>query len=191
MKLNNLIHRVKSHPGIADSEVGKLADDAFAFAVSQVIFPCLNELGEGTGLIIDKRNYVMSDPLTVTTTLDADGKAEIGTLIAEKGILLERLRFGEIKHASSEFPLKPLSHSGEGNLPGNYDSFGFLKYWMVGTVLHTRSADSNATPLAGDLSFTVPRVSGLDDLSTQLEDDLTNCVIARLRTAPQQQAVSQ
>lgn len=186
MKLNDLIQRVRSHPGVP-AAMSALGDDDFAFAVAQLVFPAMNQLSESVGQVIDQRNYVMSDPTTVTATLDADGTTNLTTLIAEKGILLERLRFGEIKHPSSVYPLKPLGGSGEGSLPSNYSSFGFLSYWVVGRTLSTRSSDNNQTPLTGDLSFAVPCVGGLDTLSPQLEDNLVDLVVTRLRgaTAPQ------
>lgn len=189
MKLNDLIQRVRAHPGIADSAVGKTSDDNFAFVVAQLVPSVLNQLSESTGQIIDKRNYVMSDPLSAIAPLDDEGKADLTDLIAEEGILLERLRFGEIKHPDSPYPMVPLANSAEGLLPGNWDRL-FLHYWVVGSVLQTKSKNNNQTPLTGDISFAVPCVGGLDTLNPQLVDELVSLLVIRLRGATAPQAVA-
>jgi hypothetical protein len=189
----NILQRVKAHPGIADSEVGKLADDDFAFVVAQLIPPVIQQLSGSAGMDPGQRHYTFSDPLTVTAALDGAGIADLTALIAD-GLLLERLKFGEITHPSSDFPLVLQAHTGQGILPSNYDSFGFLHCWLVGPKLHTRSADANQTPLPGSLAFACPRVAGLDDLSSQLDDDLISNLVMRLRggtPSPPAQVVSQ
>lgn len=182
MKLNDLIHRVRAHPGLP-SNISALGDDDFAFAVAQMVAPAIQQLSGNAGMVVGERHYTFSDPAAATATLDSAGVANLTTLIANQGLLLERLNFGEITHPDSAFPLVLQSHSGEGVLPGNYDTL-FLHCWLVGPKLHTRSADNNVTPLTGSLAFASPRVSGLDGLNSQLDDELLTLVVLRLRGAP-------
>lgn len=182
MKLNDLIQRVRAHPGIADSALGKTADDNFGFIVAQISFDVLQDLGESVGRSFGpKRNYTFTDPTTTTATLDGNGAANLSTLVAENGLLLENLQFGEIRHLSSAYPLERVGTVAELNFPSNYDSIIF-RYALIGMKLKTRGASSS--PLAGDLSFACPHVNGLDDLSVQLEDDAVAAIVGRLRGMP-------
>jgi hypothetical protein len=181
VKLNDLIQRVRAHPELAGHEPTKMPEDNFGHMVAQLVPSVLQDLSESVGMDIGfKRGYTFSDPATTTATLGLDGTVDLVTLTAQNGLLIENLKFGEIRHPDYAFPLIPEGSSFEGALPGNFDKT-FGHYWMVGTVIHTRSQDSNATPLTGDLSFACPRVAGLDSLNVQLEDDLTEAIVMRLK----------
>lgn len=181
MKLNDLAQRVRSHPGIAGGAFAGLAPEDFDYAVAQVVISVLQDIGETVGRSLGtKRHYTFTDPATVTIALGVDGSADLTALIASSGLLLENLKYGEIRHPDSAFPLVPCGSSAEGSLPGNFDLI-FLHYWLVGRSICTRSADANTTPLTGSLSFACPRVNGLDDISPQLEDDVVDAVVLRLK----------
>lgn len=175
----NIVQRVKAHPGIAGSEISKQADHDFAFTVAQLIPSVIQQLSGSVGMVVGQRHYTFTDPATATATLDGSGIADLTTLVAN-GLLLERLAFGEITHPDSAFPLHLQGGSSEGVLPGNYDNI-FVHCWLVGPKLHTRSTDSNNTPLAGSLAFASPQVAGLDTLNSQLDDDLVDNLVRRLR----------
>lgn len=182
MKLNDLIQRVRSHPGLP-SGMSAMGDDDFAFAVGQLVFPVLNDLCEHVAADRNKRHYIFTDPLSVVATLDGSGNADLSTLITGNGILLESLKYGNIfppVASGITQPFRMLDNAGQGQLSGAYDAL-ILKCWLEGTVLHTKSQDNNATPLVGDISFEVPHVPGLDALNVQLEDELVDRVVLRLR----------
>lgn len=177
MNLNDVIQRVKVHPGILGTDVTRLSEDNFAFAVGQQISSAINDLispDAGT------RRYITTNPADVTVTLDAGGMADLQPLVISDGLLLEYLHMGEITHPDWDFPLVELSGSGEGALEGNLDSM-FAHYWMVGTVLHTRG---DGAPLADDLGFAVLAVPGLNSINIQLIDDLVDMVVRRMRGVP-------
>lgn len=180
MNLNDVIQRVKVHPGILGTDVTRLSEDNFAFAVGQQIPSAINDLLTKIAPDVGSRRYITTDPAAVTVTLDAGGKADLQPLVVSDGVLLEYLHMGEITHLDWDFPLVELSGSGEGALEGNFDSL-FAHYWMVGTVLHTRG---DGEPLAGDLGFAVLAVPGLDSISIQLTDDLVDMVVRRMRGVP-------
>lgn len=173
--VNDVTQRVRAHPLIADSEVGKLADDNFASAVSQLILVCLNDLGERLARDIGKRYYSFTDPTVVAGVLDSDLAIELEAFIADEGLLLEGLGVGRIKVDSYDLPLIPLGSSEQGAMGGAYDNI-FPHYWLNGTKLFTRG------PEAGDaITFACPRNPTLSELSPQLEDDLVNLLVLRLR----------
>lgn len=105
------------------------------------------------------RNWLMTDQATTTAILDADGVADLTTLITTPRILLECLQYGEIfppvNANYSTQPFRMIDNEGAGQLAGAYDSLVY-KAWLHGTDLHTRSGDSNVTPLVGSISFSVP-----------------------------------
>jgi hypothetical protein len=103
----------------------------------------------------DLRHWVLTDKATTTAALDGSGVAGLSTLVTTPRIQLHLLRYGNIYHADSTFPLRPLEEAAHGQLAGALDTM-FLRYWLEGTNLCTRSADGNTTPLSGPLSFAVP-----------------------------------
>lgn len=176
---NNILQRVRSHSGIPAAMSGWGADE-FAFAVGQLIFPCLDELSSRLGADTFKKHYGMTDPTAVTATLNGSGVADLVPLVLANGLLIEQLQSGEIKHSSSPYPMQRQAHAGAGR--GNYDKI-YLHYWLEGTKLHTRSIDNN-TVLTGDISFACPRRQALDTLSSNLDNTLVDMLVARLRGAP-------
>mgnify|MGYP001563291250 CR=1 FL=1 len=180
--INDICQRVKAHPAIAGTNVTSLPDDDFAFAVGQLIFPCLDELSLRVGGDPFTKHYAFTDPASVAAVLDAEGATSLATLITTNGLMLESLHNGEIRHPSSDYPLVRLAHAGVG--AGNWDSFGYLHYWLVGTKLFTRSSDDNVTPLTGSLTFACPRSDGLDTLNVGLEGMLVDM----LRGSPLKEA---
>lgn len=120
----------------------------------------------------NSRNWVLTSPATTTATLDANGVADLTTLIASPRIILECLRYGEITDPSNDLPMRFLAHTGQGLLAGAYDSLQ-LKCWLDGSSLYTKSSDNNATPLSGPLSFSVPYWLTI----AQLNDSLTERLV--------------
>lgn len=106
------------------------------------------------------RHWLMTDPATTTATLDGDGAADLTTLIADPRILLECLQYGNIFPPVNEAlgystqPFRLIDNTGQMQLAGNYDALVF-KATLDGFSLKTKSADNNATPLAGTISFEV------------------------------------
>ena len=107
------------------------------------------------------RQWLMTDPATTTATLDGDGVADLTALIASPRILLECLQYGNIfppvnvALGYSTQPLRLIDNTGQILLAGNYDALVF-KATLDGVNLKTKSADNNATPLAGTISLEVP-----------------------------------
>jgi hypothetical protein len=156
-----------------------LPPDDFAYRVGQLVFPALEALARETARSPSMRRHALTDPSGATAALDADGVADLSGLIDDEGVLLDCLKYGEITHESSPYPLRLIEHSGQGRFAGSLDRL-FLKAWLVGANLHTRSADGNETPLAGSLSFAVPRVPGLDELAEKVEGMLVDRLAARM-----------
>lgn len=123
-----------------------------------------------------KLRYWLFTPRTTTTaTLDADGVADLSTLITTPRILLECLQHGNIYPPASTGitqPMRLIDNPGMGQLQGAYDGL-VLKCWLEGPDLHTRSADGNANPLTGSLAFEVPYWASL----TQLPDSLVQKLV--------------
>lgn len=178
--LNDILQRVRAHPGVP-APIRDMGDNELAFTISQVLFPCLDELSSRLGADVFKKHYGFTDPAVVTATLDGNGVVDLAPVIIAHGLLIESLQNGEIRHPSSSQPLVRQAHAGAG--PGNYDKI-YLHYWLVGMKLHTRSADNNQTPLTGDLSFACPRQQALDTLNPNQDGTLVDMLVARLRGAP-------
>lgn len=104
------------------------------------------------------RHWLLTVRADTTVTMDANGVADLGDLITDPRILLECLHLGNIFPPTntnySTQPMRMIDNAGSGQLQGAYDSLVY-KCWLEGTNLHTRSGDSNATPLVGDISFSV------------------------------------
>ena len=117
------------------------------------------------------RNWLMTDPATTTAVLDADGVANLTTLIASPRILLECLSYGEIRPPVnvnySTQPFRMIDNQGAGEIQGAYDSLVY-KAWLDGVKLHTKSADNNVIPLVGSISFSVPYWASLSQLPNSL-----------------------
>lgn len=180
--LNDIIQRVKAHPALAGSPFITMADDHFAFVISQLLFEVLNELGGEYASDLNLRHYLISDSATTTVALDGAGVADLATLVTSNGLLLGALQYGNIFHPDNSMPLVPVGNAAAGRLPGNYDAM-FLHYWLEGTKLHTRSLDNNQTPLAGNLSFAVPVVPTIAALPPVI-DDAVERLVNRLRAMP-------
>jgi hypothetical protein len=181
LTLDALVEVVRNRLDFPPNEVPRL---------KTLVETTVHELVASVGAQVDKRHYVFTDPEAITVVLDANGVGDLGPLIISDGILLERLRFGEITHPDSSFPLKPISSTGQGALASNYSGFGFLRYWLVGTKIHTLSTDNNQTPLTGSLALAVPFANGLANLSIQLEDDLIDILVAKVKGQTMGQAVA-
>ena len=182
MTLDALTEILRNRLGLPPNEIPRL---------KTLVSVAIQGLVERAGMHIDKRNYVFTDPEAVTVALDANGVGDLEPLIISDGILLEGLRYGEITHPDSPFPLKPIANSAQGALASNYSSFGFLRYWLVGTKIHTTSTDGNVTPLTGSLALAVPFANGLNNLNIQMQDELIDQLVAQERGAPRQTAVAQ
>lgn len=136
----------------------------------------LQKLAEYAGKHPTKRRYTFSDPATTTVTLEADGSADL-TSLSDAGLLLDLLEYGEITHLDFPgIPLVPDRSTAQGALPGNFDQV-FPHFWLVGMRIFTRSGDSNATPLVGDLSFACPQVKAVTALASQLNDELIDQIV--------------
>jgi hypothetical protein len=102
----------------------------------------------------DLRPYTLTDPSTTTATLDANGVADLTTLITTPGILLNCVKYGDITHPDYPQPLRFLNGGiAHGQFAGALDGL-FPKCWLENNDLHTRVATEAA--LAGDLSLAVP-----------------------------------
>lgn len=99
------------------------------------------------------RHLVWTDPASVTVTLDDSGVADLSTLVTDERILLDLLKYGEIRHADYDHPFRLLENSGQGGFAGSLDAL-FPKCWLVGSKLHTRTGGETA--LSGDLTLAVP-----------------------------------
>lgn len=176
LTLDNIVEIVRNRLDLPANEVPR---------IKTLVDIAVQELIERTGMLLDERHYTFTDPDTTTVALDADGVADLGPLIISDGILLERLRFGEITHPDSPFPLKPISGTAEGRLGSNYTSLGLLRYWLVGVKLHTDSSDE--TPLTGSLSLAVPAAGGFSNLSVQLQNELIGVLVQQLQGRPDTQ----
>lgn len=136
----------------------------------------IQKLTEVLGKHPTKRRYVFSDPATTTIALDGAGTADLASL-SDAGLLLEMLEYGEIYDPSfPDIPLVPLRNKAQVALPGNFDQ-GFGHYALEGTRIVTRSGDSNATPLAGPLSFACPQVKVIASLPVQTHDELIDFIV--------------
>jgi len=178
--VNEIVQRVKAHPGIVGSDVTGLADADFAFAVSQIIPSALQELYEADGVDWTTRPYTLSDPAVVTVELDDGGTADLTDLVLSHGVMLHMLHMGTISHPEWEFGLSPVGDHYHGRLASNYDTM-HARYWLEGSVIHTQG---DSAPLEGVLAFNVPQVGGLDKLSPQRSAKLVDLVVARLRGVP-------
>lgn len=136
------------------------------------------------------RHHVLTDRASVTVALDGSGVANLSALVASPRIQLDLLKYGEIYHSSSPYPLRLLETAGQGQFAGSNDAL-FLKCWLVGSKLYTRSADNNTTPLSGSLSLAVPYWMTLAQLPEALVEmegvGLVDSVIDLLRLAPEEE----
>jgi hypothetical protein len=176
--INAIAQRVKVHPGIAGADVTNLSDDYFVFAVAQQIPSALKELTDQCMADRHMRQYVLSDPSVVTVNLDANGKGDLQPVVIDHGILIDSLHLGEIRHPAYADPLTSLPHS-EGSMASNY-SLMHGRYWLEGTVLHTRGTNT----LTGPVGLHVPRALTLNNLHGDLTDNLVDLVVLRLRGGP-------
>lgn len=178
--INQIVQRVKAHPGVAGSSVTSVSDDNFAYAVAQQIPSALDELTNQCLADSEMRQYTFTNPATVTVNLDVNGKVDLQATILAHGILIEHLAIGELNHAEYDDPLTRLGHSGQGATPGNFD-FMHGHYWLTGFILNTRGTDG---PLTGPLGLAVPAALKLNTLNIQLADPLVDLIVRRLRGAP-------
>lgn len=164
----SIAQRVKAGLGL------NVPDDAFSFQVSQNIFPALEELTRSVART-HLRDHLLTNPLTTTVALSG-GSADL-TEIIEDGVLLDCLRFGTITHPSNSFPLQWRTTQGQAALGSVFGPL-FLGCWLQGNILHTISEEV----LTGNLSFSVPRVPGLDELPEKLEGKLVDILLKRMGT---------
>ena len=140
-----------------------------------LVDPALRQLAYDVARDPSLRNYLMTDADTVTATLDADGIADLSTLVnTSPRILLECLCYGDVHPDpswASQQPLREVSEMGQGLLAGAYDSLVY-HYWLEGMNLNTRSPDNNVTPLVGTISFRTPYWPTLDQLPNSLVQKL-------------------
>lgn len=142
-----------------------------------LVGPALRSLAYDVAKDPNLRDWLLTDPATITVTLDGDGVADLSTLITTNKILLECLHLGEIlppvNPNYSTQPFRLISNAGAGQLAGNYDSLVY-KAWVEGTSLHTKSPDNNVTPLVGTISFSVPYEPTMAELPESLVQKLVD-----------------
>lgn len=117
---------------------------------------------------------MLTDPATTTLTLGGDGSVSLASLITSPRIILECIEVGEITPPAAYLSTQPfrfLKNAAQGRLAGCYDGIQ-LKAWVEGTRLYTKSADNNATPLAGDIALSVPYWQTLAQLDQSLVERL-------------------
>jgi hypothetical protein len=136
-----------------DDMIGLHADD------------CIQRTVEMCAADASLRHLVWTDPADVTVTLDGDGAADLSGLVDDPRILLNLLKYGEIRHASYSYPFRLLENSGQGAFAGSLDSL-FPKCWLVGSKLYTRI--NGESPLSGDLTLAVPYWLTLAQLPEEL-----------------------
>ena len=191
MQLNDLVQRVK-----AIIQPHDIAEDDFAFMVSQESFAALEKLARQIAVSPRLRHFFLTEPTTVTLTLASDGTVDISSLLTTNRVLLDCLWYGEIFPPVNDlYPTQPfrlVENRQQGLLTGMLDSL-VLKAWMEGTTLHTKSPSNNVEPLVGSISFRVPYVPTLDQVPANLEGMVVDNVVRRFRgrTPSTGQTVSQ
>jgi hypothetical protein len=135
------------------------------------------------------RHLVWTDPASTTAALDGSGVADLSTLVTSTRIQLDLLKYGEIRHAGYDFPLRLLENSGQGAFSGSLDTL-FPKCWLTGQKLSTRvSSETNLLP--GPLSLAVPYWMTLAQLPEPLVElegvGLVDSIIDLLRLAPEEE----
>jgi hypothetical protein len=143
-----------------------------------LINPTLKQLARDVALDRRSRNFLLTDPATTTVTLDANGVADLSSLVSSQKILLDRLKFGEITHPDSDLPLDFIESSDLGGLDGGLDEL-FVQCWLTGTLLYTKNTGADA--LSGDLSLAVPYIPTLLQLPEALEPKLIDMLVERVK----------
>lgn len=183
MQLNDLVQRCKTV-----LQPTGMADDDLAFAVSQASFPALEELGRRIAATPRLRHFFQTDPTTVTVTLNSSGVADLSSVINTHGILLDCLQYGEIFPPVNEaYPTQPfrlVEGRQQGLLSGMFDNM-FLKAWLEGDDLYTKSPTNNVEPLTGNIGLKVSYVPSLDEVPDALSGMLVDLVLRRLRATPE------
>lgn len=123
------------------------------------------------------RNYLLTDPVTTTATLDGNGVADLSTLLTTPRILLECLEYGQINHSSSSYQFQWRQSSEQGNLRGAADSL-WLRCWLVGTKLYTKGLGNSV--LTGSISLAVAYVPTLAQLPELLVEMLVDEIVGLL-----------
>lgn len=152
------------------------------FLIMNHVPPALEDLARKVAYDANKRHLLLTAPSTTTAALNASGVADLSALIANPRVLLDCLKYGTIyppAGSPSTQPFRVLEHAGQGRLRGVYDALVY-KCWVEGSQLHTKSANNNVTPLAGNISFAVPRIPGLPDVPFALEGTLTDLIVDRV-----------
>jgi len=130
-----------------------------ALRFQPLVNPGLRRLAYDVAKDPNLRSWLLTDPATTTAVLDANGVADLAPLITSPRILLEALKYGDIyPPVDPNYPTQPfrlMENTGQGLLSGAYDAL-ILKAWVNGTKLQTKSADNNATPVVGTISFQTP-----------------------------------
>lgn len=133
------------------------------------------------------RHLTWTNPSSTSAPLDGTGVADLSTLVTTNKVLLDLLKYGEIRHDGYAHPLRLLENSGQGAFAGSLDSL-FPKCWLVGQKLATRVvSDTNVLP--GPLSFAVPYWMTLAQLPEELveleRDGLVDSMIELSRMPPE------
>ena len=123
------------------------------------------------------RHHLLTDPSNTTVTLAA-GAADLTALIAS-GVLLDKLKAGEITHPDNPLPLEWFNSKAHAALDGGLDSL-FIGCWLEGTTLKTKVISDVA--LAGNLSFRVPFIPTLAQLPDALTGKLVTMLVERMMT---------
>ncbi len=134
------------------------------------------------------RHLVWTDPASVTAALDGSGVADLSALVTTNRVQLDLLKYGEIRHAGYDFPLR-LVESATGGFAGSLDAL-FPKCWLRGQNLHTRVGGDVAV-LPGPLAFAVPywqTLAQLDESLVEMEGvGLVDSVIDLLTLRPDEE----
>lgn len=140
-----------------------------------LVDPALRQLAYDVARDPSLRDWLLTDPATATATLDANGVADLEDLIEDPRILIECLSLGDIYPPIADgYPTQPfrlINNVGALQLSGGYDAL-VLKAAVSGHTLETKSPDGNVTPLAGDISFSVPYWPTLTQLPEMLVEKL-------------------
>lgn len=138
----------------------------------------LQRLGKKVAQDRHKRQYILTDKASVTASLTS-GYVDLSTLIEANGIQLEYITYGYVWHGSNALQWK--RGPDLGGMAGPFDTV-FPHCWLEGEVLYTKG--TNGSVLSGTLSFSVPYIPSLSQLSSTLNDDLLDEIVGLMRETP-------
>ena len=145
--------------------------------LQSLVDTALHRLGKKCAQDRHKRQYVLTNKATTTATL-ASGSVSLDTLIDTNGLQLEFIQYGYIWHSSYSSPLAWKRGPDLGGMAGPFDTT-FPQCWMEGTTLYANG--TNGSALSGVVSFSVPFIPTLLQMSSTLNDDLLDecCILAQ------------